>query len=468
MDTNTHYADGRPRPWSFNECPPHLSGEVREAWPVLTPAERSKVLDRFPAPVPAFARPWHLVLAQRATAEDRARQAELDRQDKITSRLEILEVDSEARRLLAERNRPKRRPRSERLIDSNDVENVPAPRWRMAGLIPCTAIGFLGGAYGTYKSFVAVSWACSVAAGRAWLDRPEFAVTQAVNVLYIAAEGWDGIAHRVAAWRRLNGALEPGALTIHNEPLHLNSGADVDELIDLVRELNAGLVVIDTMHRSIPGAEENSATEVGVAIEAAARLRDELGASVLLLDHTGHDGRRLRGSSAKGSDADFVLMIDLAGDARSSTSQRTLRVEKFKNAPVEGRWPLRLRTVPGHDAMVVDIGEEGDASPTFDLGHEWWKHDVPDGVADLFAGQAGRRAAFDIVRVLAMAGDQDGLSGAEIRAALADGLQKHSRSSITAGIALVKNTAVAEHVNGTTRLALALRWMPPHADRAAS
>jgi hypothetical protein len=345
---------------------------------------------------------------QRAYAELLAR----GRAARIEARVEQLDVDADARRIIALRDRLRRPAIVDGLIDSCDVDEVPPPRWLMAPFLPQAAVGFLGAPWGAYKSFTAVSWACSLAAGRPWLDRPEFTVSAPVRVLYVAAEGAHGIAQRVSAWRRLNGDLPRGALTIYPRPVRLNDDGDVDELLVVARDLGVGLVVIDTLHRSMPGAEENSATEVGLAFEAAARLRDELGTTVLLVDHAGHDARRLRGSSAKASDADFVLMVELSGDDRA-TAQRTLTVSKMKDAPTDGRWPLRLRAVPDHPAPVVEIGEGGRPLADGFGEHPWWSDEIPDELLDRLRGD-GRRVAVLIVGALRHLDSPDGLTRAEL------------------------------------------------------
>ncbi|MCW7447560.1 helicase RepA family protein [Escherichia coli] len=53
------------------------------------------------------------------------------------------------------------------------------------------------GASGSYKSFLAGSWACHVSTGRQW--RPQVACAGAV--LYVVGEGGIGVPRRVKAWR---------------------------------------------------------------------------------------------------------------------------------------------------------------------------------------------------------------------------------------------------------------------------
>ena len=59
------------------------------------------------------------------------------------------------------------------------------------------------------------------------------------------------------------------------------------------------LLVVDTLARAMPGADENSAQETGAVIAAADYLKEELRCTVALVHHEGKDGSRgARGTSA--------------------------------------------------------------------------------------------------------------------------------------------------------------------------
>ena len=99
--------------------------------------------------------------------------------------------------------------------------------------------------------------------------------------------------------------------------------------------------------------EDNSTTEVGLIFEAVARFRDEYGCSVLMIDHTGHSGERLRGASGKGDDGDYVLRATYEGELRGPEVQRTLTVLKLKDEESSGEWPIALDEAPGRFPLVT-------------------------------------------------------------------------------------------------------------------
>lgn len=396
--------------------------------------------------------------------------AEAEYEHEIAIELNRLKVREEARRRLAtERNA--HRPRiADGMVD--DLDAIEAPAMLLGELIPDGAVGFLAGRSGAYKSFLATSWACCIATGRAWLGRREFAVTRPLRTLYVAAEGAAGAAGRIKAWEAATGASRRGKLLVYPRPIHLNDPAQVDELAAYVAEHGFEFVVIDTYHRAAPGVDENDATEFGTVFAAAARLRDDHGCGVLFVDHTGHSGDgRPRGSSAKGDDADYVLSASYGGLTRGPDVQRTLTVIKLKDEESGADWPIRLaRVVDGQRFPVVEIGTVEVSTP-FESGDgaEWWMIELAPELVELVntkdAGQknAGRHAALDIVRVLTLAdGDHDGLTGGEIRRLLNDKAtpRKHSTPSITAGLALLKKRNVAVNNGSTQRLQLAQRWRP--------
>jgi hypothetical protein len=347
----------------------------------------------------------------------------------VQAKLRELRVMEEARRLLARENRAHRPSIADGIVD--DLDAIESPVMLMGSLIPEEGVGFLAGRSGAYKSFLAVAWGCSIATGRAWLGQAEFAVRRPLRTLYVAAEGAAGAAGRVRAWEAATGVSRRGKLVIHKRPIHLNDPDQVDELVEYVTEHGYRFVIIDTYHRAAPGTEENNSTEFGVVFAAAARLRDECGAGVLFVDHTGHGNEgRPRGTSAKGDDADYVLSAGYEGPSRGPEVQRTLSVIKLKDEESGASWPIRLAEVDGQHFPVVEVGAlERTLSPFGEDVGEWWALDqapeIPPEVAEQIAKACakdrnrGVDAARWIWRYLKYVDDEDGLTRAQIERALA-------------------------------------------------
>lgn len=380
----------------------------------------------------------------------------------VAERVESIEVDRAARREVAERERAGRPSLASLLIDVRDLATIPAPEMLLSGLIQRAGVGFLAGRWGSYKTFLAVSFACHLAAGLAWQSREEFAVPGPVRVLYVASEGAAGVAERVRAWEHVHGLIPAGMLAVYPRPIRLNSDTDVAELAELIAERGIGFVVIDTYHRSAPGTEENSSTEFGVVYEAVAAIRDEHGTTFLFNDHTGHAGKGPRGTTAKSDDADFVLMADIDGDDRGTATQRTLRVAKLKDSEIKGEWPIRLRPVPeigDKGSAVIEVGPvRGTGLALFNRDLEWWHDEVPETIAERFARQPGRGAALDICRILNAINDHDGETPDGLRKIADGGPRRHSISTWKAGLALVKRTSVVGTGSTPAKLVLSEPW----------
>ena len=63
----------------------------------------------------------------------------------------------------------------------------------------------------------------------------------------------------------------------------------VDARISAMKEAEIGLVAVDTLAHEMPGADENSAKEMGVVIANLIKIKQQLDATVLVVHHTDKD-----------------------------------------------------------------------------------------------------------------------------------------------------------------------------------
>lgn len=272
--------------------------------------------------------------------------------------------------------RPPFKSRAERLRSllyvRSALDSIPPPTPLITGVLDVATIAVLAGKFGTYKSFVALSWACSIATGRPWFGRE---VPEARPVLYVAAEGVSGMNRRIGAWEQGCNDGERVAddrLVVLGGAANLTVAEDMRTLDAIAHEIGAGLIVLDTLHRCAPGAEENSSKDMGEVIEMMALLRERTGATMLACHHTGHAGVRSRGSSSIEDDADTSWVIRLAeddGEDRSAANPRTMYHRKTKDGELSPEVPLELVKV-GDDAYVreVVIGDGFSAAGSVWLG----------------------------------------------------------------------------------------------------
>ncbi len=240
---------------------------------------------------------------------------------------------------------PVRRLR-DRVLTREALRNLPQPRPLIENTLDRDTVGLVVGYHGTGKTFLAFDWSCCVATGKPWQGRP---VIDPGPVLYLAGEGVHGLDRRVDAWEHAWGRE---ATDLHVLPftVNLRNSADVAELAEVARELDVRLVVIDTLARSLVGADENSARDIGEAVAALDRLRRATGATVLPVHHTGKDKTTTRGSSALEAAVDTVYAVE--GDGRCMRLSRTKR----KDGPRDDFHALALRPTLG--SCVVEHSHE--------------------------------------------------------------------------------------------------------------
>lgn len=157
--------------------------------------------------------------------------------------------------------------------------------------LPKKKLTFMYGESASCKSFLALDYALKIG--------------QSSPVLYVAGEGIEGYNNRVGAWRAANGGYTRNIAfwnTVEHNTPQLFDPAQVQNVLDVTKAIEErtgqpiALIVIDTLARVIVGQEENSNTDMGVLIDTCEHLIRETGAAVLVVHHTGKDGKTMRGA----------------------------------------------------------------------------------------------------------------------------------------------------------------------------
>ncbi len=235
------------------------------------------------------------------------------------------------------------------LLSRSALRQLPDPEPLIDDVLDQGTVALLYGKWGSCKSFIALDWAASVATGRAWQGR----FTEQCRVLYIAAEGAFGLKGRMNAWEQgWHNTIHDGALDTLPRPVNLTNAAEVRNLAALIDWSGYSFVVVDTLARCMVGADENSAQDCGIVVDALTRLREHTpdGRGVVLgVHHSGKDGKTFRGSSVFEAGADTVYSTTLDGAAV------ILDREKRKDGPQLDVHRLKLEPVEGTESMIIEV-----------------------------------------------------------------------------------------------------------------
>ena len=205
---------------------------------------------------------------------------------------------------------PKPEPRY-KLLTADQLRDLPPLAWRVRGVLPAVGLAALYGPSASGKSFLAFDLAAAIAEGAPWFD----CRVEAAPVVYAALEGEAGFKLRAQAWETSRGRALPDSLRMMLQPFKLTDGQDV---IDLAAVVPAGaVVVVDTLNRAAPTADENSSRDMGEILEAAKTLQTLTRGLVLLVHHTGKNAAAgLRGHSSLFAAMDAAIEVSREGDRR--------------------------------------------------------------------------------------------------------------------------------------------------------
>jgi hypothetical protein len=277
-------------------------------------------------------------------------------------RLQTLRFDPETGEVLEEtpaaNDGGKQVPRLQ-LIQWDDLPELKVA-WLVKDFLPAGGFAALYGKPGSYKSFVALYLAASVATGTPAFDRE----TVAGDVIYIAGEGGAGLKKRRDAFAKHYGMAAGTRVFFLRAQLNLRSTFDdARSLIDAVAALSLrpALVIVDTLARAFAGGNENASEDMGAFIAVVGHLQAALaGPTVLLVHHSGKDeARGMRGHSSLFGAVDTELEVVKLSAEGASTRTGKMTVTKQKDGEDDFSVSYRLEHVqlahldPNDGSLVV-------------------------------------------------------------------------------------------------------------------
>ena len=229
---------------------------------------------------------------------------------------------------------------------------LPQLTWLVKGVIPDAGMGVLYGDSGAGKTFVAIDLALSISRGINWQG---CGVKKPTGVLYVSAEGGGGMSKRLKAYSKYHDVdLSDTPIGIVTVGLNLPEG-DADRVIDACarmkdRGCHIGFIVMDTLNRTIGGADENSSQDMGKYIDAINRIGNATGAFILIVHHSGKDASKgARGHSSLRAAVDTEMSIKADGPIQ------VLTITKSRDGETGKPYAFRLE--------VIQLGLDVDLDP---------------------------------------------------------------------------------------------------------
>lgn len=233
------------------------------------------------------------------------------------------------------------------VVPAHTFASAAPQSWIIKGVIPHAELVVLFGESGSGKSFAVLDMVTAISRGIAWRGHK---VRQG-RVVYVAAEGAGGFRNRLKAYAHQHSIslADIPVGVIPSSPNLLMKEDALDIAKSIVHSGGADVVVIDTLAQTVPGGDENSASDMGKALAHCKGIHRATKAVVILVHHSGKDSSKgARGWSGLRAAADAELEVVRDDDARA------IKITKQKDGDDTAEYGFRLEPV------IIGFDDDGD------------------------------------------------------------------------------------------------------------
>lgn len=233
-----------------------------------------------------------------------------------------------------------------------EIEPQLSNLWRVKGVLPLIGIALTYGHPGSGKSFFALDIAMHVALGWNWNGR----ITRQGLVVYVGAEGQQGLRNRIVAFRSHHGIQGRLPFALVPCPIDLQDPkADVRRLADVVRAAAArygvevAMIIVDTISKTFGSGKENT-DDMASYVANCGWLSSEFLCCVMPIHHRPKDAESTdpRGHSSLKGGMDTVILIEAGKTKRA-------RITKQKDGEDGEQFLFNLR--------AIELGQDEDGDP---------------------------------------------------------------------------------------------------------
>jgi len=250
------------------------------------------------------------------------------------------------------------------VVRAADLEEEPSERrWLLERLWGHAAVGVIGGAPKSCKSWLGLDLAVSVASASSCLGR--FAAKEpGPSLVYLAEDALPAVRSRVEGLCRHRG-LELRSLDLHvitAPSLRLDLAQDRERLALSLERLRPRLLLLDPLVR-LHRLDENSASEISGLLGYLRELQRTFELAVVLVHHSSKKQGRLGGLALRGS-SDIHAWTDSSAYLARQGERIVLTIE-HRAAPAPPPLTLELVVAPGGAHLrATDAGPPLPSAPS--------------------------------------------------------------------------------------------------------
>ncbi len=243
-------------------------------------------------------------------------------------------------------NTPPPAARQLRFTQFSEIRLSTKARYLVKGIIPNVGLIVVWGEPKCGKSFKVFDMTAHIAAGWKYRGRR----VRQCPVVYFALEGQEGFVARVEAFRKAHQVSDiPFYLSADRIVLPQDGAAVVQSIRQQFPGVKPGVVVLDTLNRSISGSE-NDPSDMGHYVRAADLIREAFNCAVIVIHHCGVEGSRPRGHTSLTGAADAQIAVK-----RDDANNIVATVEFMKDGPQGDT------IVSSLEQVTVGTDDDGDA-----------------------------------------------------------------------------------------------------------
>jgi AAA domain len=256
----------------------------------------------------------------------------------------------------------------------------PEEHWLIEGLWARSAIGLIGGAPKSCKSWLGLEMAVGVASGSRVLDHFTTAVSGPALV-YLAEDSLPQVRARVEALCKHRG-IDMASLDLHvitASVLRIDLVSDQERLAATIAKLRPRLVLLDPLVR-LHRLDENSSSEISGLLGYIRELQRRFDVAVILVHHASKKARAQPGQALRGSSD-----LHAIGDCNAYLARRRDRlVLTLEHRAARSPEPMEIELVADSDQGTAHLRVCGGQAQSSGLR----QHGLGNQVLELLADQS--------------------------------------------------------------------------------